>query len=228
MSETFSTPPPLAPEAPRRKSGLATASLICGIVGLVTCLPSIPAVITGHLALADIKKSSGQVDGAGSAKTGLILGYIGICLSLVILGVSIIAGLTAPMVIRQRDKADHTRIINHTRQVGLALEEYKTEQSSSGKPYPSDLDKLAAAGFAPDLDRLLSLNKNNTGDWLYFPQADPDKPDDVLLISPPVGKKQAVLQVDLMVKSVMPKQAQAIEGAAKSPPVRIPAPQVRP
>jgi hypothetical protein len=65
--------PPLV----RPTSGLAVAALICGLVGLVPCffaMPSIAAVILGHLALKET--ANGVRPGHGQAVAGLILGYV--------------------------------------------------------------------------------------------------------------------------------------------------------
>ena len=64
-------------------SGLAIASLICGILGLVTCmfLLAIPAVICGHLALGRMNSPEVPVGGRGMAVAGVILGYLTILLS---------------------------------------------------------------------------------------------------------------------------------------------------
>lgn len=69
---------PYAPPPPT--SALAIASLICGIVGLVTCLflPGIPAVICGHLALNRMADPGANLQGRGLAIAGLIMGYIGV------------------------------------------------------------------------------------------------------------------------------------------------------
>jgi hypothetical protein len=74
------------PQAPRN-STLAIISLITGILGFVQILPGIgpiAAVISGHMAKSEIKKSGGMVTGNGMATIGLILGYVtiafGICL----------------------------------------------------------------------------------------------------------------------------------------------------
>jgi len=58
-------------------NGLAIGSLVCGIAELFTLgFASVPAVILGHLARAQIRRSGERGD--GMAITGLILGYLGI------------------------------------------------------------------------------------------------------------------------------------------------------
>lgn len=62
--------------APRPASGAATASLVLGIVGLLAfCLviPSVAAIIAGHMAWSETK--SGEKTGHGHALAGLMLGY---------------------------------------------------------------------------------------------------------------------------------------------------------
>ncbi len=88
--------------APRSNSGTAIASLVCGILGW-TVLPfigSVLAIILGHMAMGEIKRSGGLMGGKGMATVGLILGYAAIVLSLigVILAISIFGcGLCATM-----------------------------------------------------------------------------------------------------------------------------------
>jgi hypothetical protein len=80
---------PYAPIPPAtRTSTAAVISLVAGILGFVQILPvigPIAAVIAGHIAKSEIKKSGGVVTGNGMATTGLILGYvmiaIGLCLT---------------------------------------------------------------------------------------------------------------------------------------------------
>lgn len=79
------------PSPPRPTSGLALASMICGIGGMVLCfivLPSIAAVILGHLALKET--SDGTRSGKGQAITGLVLGYVVCGIALVYLVVWLI------------------------------------------------------------------------------------------------------------------------------------------
>jgi hypothetical protein len=70
----FPVPAPAAP----RKAGtnpLAVASLLLGLVSLFP-LFGILAVVLGHLARAQIRRSAGRQKGAGLALAGLILGYL--------------------------------------------------------------------------------------------------------------------------------------------------------
>jgi hypothetical protein len=71
---------------PARNSGLAIASMVCGIAGYLTCyfvgVLGLPAVICGHMALSQINNSHEPVAGRGMAIAGLILGYLGILITL--------------------------------------------------------------------------------------------------------------------------------------------------
>jgi Domain of unknown function (DUF4190)/DUF1707 SHOCT-like domain len=63
------------PQAPT--SGVAVASLICGIAEFFTLgIAAVPAVILGHVARANIKRTGERGDGLAIA--GLVLGYLGI------------------------------------------------------------------------------------------------------------------------------------------------------
>jgi hypothetical protein len=66
-------------------SGNAIASMVCGIIGLITCFIflGIPAVICGHLALKQINNSALPMGGRGMAICGLVMGYIQIISCLV-------------------------------------------------------------------------------------------------------------------------------------------------
>lgn len=79
-------PPPFLP-MPKRTSALAITSLVTGILGwsFLPFVGSIVAVITGHMARAEIRRNSDSLDGDGLALVGLCLGWISIILSLVAL-----------------------------------------------------------------------------------------------------------------------------------------------
>jgi Domain of unknown function (DUF4190)/Domain of unknown function (DUF1707) len=73
---------PVAPAPPAlplalRTNGLAIASLVCGVAQMMLWpLATIPAVVLGHMARSQIRRSGEQ--GSGLALAGLILGWIGV------------------------------------------------------------------------------------------------------------------------------------------------------
>lgn len=79
-------------------SGLAIASLICSCLA-ISCwgVTAIPGVICGHLALREIDRSDGRLQGRGLALAGTIVGwiFIGLAIALVVLLV-ILAAASEP------------------------------------------------------------------------------------------------------------------------------------
>jgi hypothetical protein len=80
---TYATPPPhyqYPPQPVPRNSGMATASLVLGLVGLFFSwftfgIPSVLAVIFGHVGISQTKPERG-LSGRGMAIAGLVLGYV--------------------------------------------------------------------------------------------------------------------------------------------------------
>ena len=70
--------PPVPPT-----NGLAIASLVCGVGAFIIGLSFIPAIICGHIARRQIRRTGEQ--GGGMALAGLILGYVGGALFIVVL-----------------------------------------------------------------------------------------------------------------------------------------------
>jgi hypothetical protein len=62
----------------RPTNGLAIASLVCGIAAFFTGITCIPAIICGHTARRQIRRTGEQGD--GMALAGLILGYVSVVL----------------------------------------------------------------------------------------------------------------------------------------------------
>jgi len=69
--------------------GLAIASLVCGILAVIVCyiwaLFGIPAVIFGHMSLKKITNSATPISGNGMAIAGLVTGYIGIGIQIIMI-----------------------------------------------------------------------------------------------------------------------------------------------
>lgn len=125
--------------------------------------------------------------------------------------VATFTGLTAPMVLRQRHKADQTEAISNMRQLGLALFEYDAE---FGK-YPENLGDLAKEGImaAEDVAR---LNGHNAGGekvpFTYISGlSTANDPSTIILHSAaPIDGKRAILRNDLSVSNLPEDQFQQL------------------
>jgi uncharacterized membrane protein len=83
------------PAPPPPTNGKAVGSMVCGVLTTMTMgLTGIPAVILGHSARAEIRRT-GQ-GGDGFAMAGLILGWLSVAGWAVILAVLFLAAVTSP------------------------------------------------------------------------------------------------------------------------------------
>ena len=148
-----SSPPPLTgpgfpPAGGVQTAPLAIWSLVLGLASFILLgLTSIPAVVCGHLALGRIKRSAGALGGSGLAIAGLITGYLGVAIFMI----ATLAGLAAPLVIKQRKKADQVMAISSLKQIGLGLSVFEEDY---GK-YPDDSTAALIAentNTAPETD----------------------------------------------------------------------------
>lgn len=80
------------PMVAARTNGKAIAALVCGIGGFFVFPASIAAVVLGHVARREIRQT-GEA-GRGMATAGLILGYIG-----AVLGILLILGFIAAVML---------------------------------------------------------------------------------------------------------------------------------
>jgi len=98
MDQKYSPLPPALPT-----STLAIISLITGIASwfLLPFIAAVAAVITGHMAKNEIKKSNGMLGGNGMATAGMVLGYVqlglGLCLCIVVTAM-LAFGMTIPFI----------------------------------------------------------------------------------------------------------------------------------
>jgi len=229
-------PPALPAQQPT--SGLALASVICGPLGFLTAgLSGIAAVITGHMALSAIKRSGGMLKGKGMAIAGLITGYM----TILILPIAVLAGLAAPVILKQRHAADRAVMINNVRMLHLAMMNFDSdygcfpsdklvadEPAFSGLTGSRVLEQLEVADGSMDVDRLLATRNGPPEKWYYFPglgisgpTADPSDP---VLISPPAGGKIVILHVDGTAKA---ENEAALSGIDLTNAVEIPATKMR-
>ena len=97
-------PSPAAPAmvtTSARTNGLAIASLACGLAQFAFGpLATIPAIVLGHMARSQIRRTGEQ--GAGLALAGLVLGWGAVILGIVLIavGLAIAAGMQGAMPMR--------------------------------------------------------------------------------------------------------------------------------
>lgn len=117
----------------------AILSLICGLLFFIPFL-FIAAIVFGHLALSEIRKSAGRLKGEGIAIAGLVLGYIEIAGIPFIL---IIAAIAIPNVLRARMAANESSAVASVRTLNAAEVAYLAEHPAQG--YTCSLSDLADA-----------------------------------------------------------------------------------
>lgn len=143
------TPPPIpvappvfakAPAVARAEtSGLAITALVLGVMSVFASIfTGLPAIICGHLARAQIKKSEGALTGGGLALTGLIFGYIFTTLFVVIM-----ASVMVPTYGRVHTTAQRSVDASNLRQIGQASLIYA---SDNGDKLPTAPDVWSYAG----------------------------------------------------------------------------------
>lgn len=132
-------PPAVPPVVTPKTSGLAIASLVFGILGLICLLPvlgSALAIIFGAIALGKVGNSRGQLRGRGQAMAGLVLGCIGFVMVPIL---AILAGMLLPALSSAREKARRVQCLNNEKQIALAMQMYTVDHD--GK-CPRTLDNL--------------------------------------------------------------------------------------
>jgi hypothetical protein len=126
---------------------------VLGILGLVLLLCffgplfAIPSVICGHMALSRVKRSNGTLGGHGIALAGLITGYVGI--SLAILMIPLYAAIAIPNFVKARETARRNTCINNLRIIDGAKQQWALDNNKTADDVPTsqDLDKYIPGGF---------------------------------------------------------------------------------
>ena len=148
-------PPPPLVNAPT--SGKALASMILGICSFFfSVLTGIPAVILGHLAHAEIRRSAGRLQGEGMALAGLILGYVSVVFIPIVL---IIAAIAIPNLLRAKMAANEASAVGSLRTICVASVNYDQLYRHG---FPSSLAALGpdenGATASPEHAGLIDVN----------------------------------------------------------------------
>lgn len=117
---------------PQENSGKAIASMVLGVFALllnILLLPGICAVVLGHLAHSQIKKSAGRLKGEGMAIAGLVMGYLSFLMIPVFL---IIAAIAIPNLLRSRIAANEASAVGSIRTINTAQVTYASTYTAVG------------------------------------------------------------------------------------------------
>jgi type IV pilus assembly protein PilA len=140
-----------APDAPT--SGKALASMISGIFGLIFFLPAFAAIVLGHIARSDIRKSNGRLQGNGMATAGLVMGY-GVVAFLPF--VLIIAAIAIPNLLRARMAANESSAVASIRTINTAEISYQGTYPTVGFTCQfASLDGSGNSSPSPDHAQLI-------------------------------------------------------------------------
>lgn len=117
-------------------SGMAIASLICGVLGLCTVFTALIGLPLGIISLAKIRGSSGRLEGQG-------LAIAGICTSgLSLLMLPIMAALMLPALAKAKQRAQTINCISQVKQLGLAVRMYSNDNKDTFPPADTWSDSI--------------------------------------------------------------------------------------
>ena len=128
-----------------KTSAQAIWSLVLGILSFLCfgLFTGIPAVICGHVARSNIRKSQGALTGGGMALAGLILGYIGI----VVTTLGILAAIAIPNFMAYREKAFCSKVESEANHTVAAIADYFSDPNNTGLPTLNELADVT--GYRP-------------------------------------------------------------------------------
>ncbi len=129
--------PAASPVAFPQTCGLATASLVLGILSPLRFGPltGIPAIICGHQARGKIQRSNGALTGDGMALAGLILGYIS--LVFIIFYIGLMAAIAVPNFVQARNISQRSACVNNLRLIDGAKEQWALENNARPESLPT-------------------------------------------------------------------------------------------
>jgi len=165
------TPPPLAGAG--KTSGLAIASLVLGICGLVCGITAVVGLVLGFMALGQIKKSNGVLKGKGMATAGIIISAI---MLLAMITIVVIKLIPATAKARDRvlqsqgiknDTGDKIQCINHQKQLSIAFRIYAGDHANTLPPAASWCDAIKPNVQSDDTYKCPSASSTSRCDFAF-------------------------------------------------------------
>lgn len=161
------------------RTGMAIAALVCGIAGIVTCIPiaGIVGLVLGIVALVRANDRPREYGGRGMAIAGICTGGA----SLIIVPALLVA-ILLPSLSRARELAKRAVCAANMRNVGVALMTYARD---NGDEFPPNAQLLIDAGLCTpkmfqcpsegngpeagaDFQYVAGLNSRDPRDWILL------------------------------------------------------------
>ena len=126
--------------AAQPSQGLATTSLVSGLVGLLMCLPvAIVGLVTGIIALIRTSQDPQRYRGRGMAIAGIVLSGSAMVIQPMLIAILL------PALSRARELSKRTVCAANIRMIGAGM--YAYAQTDPNGAFPDDINKLLNAGF---------------------------------------------------------------------------------
>jgi prepilin-type processing-associated H-X9-DG protein len=175
MTSAAVTPPPFPSGAPvqPKMSGLAVASLICGIAGFCTAgLAGLVGLILGIIGISKVSKSGGAMRGMGLAIAGVVVSAISLLIT------PVVVAILVPAFSAAQSGARVMVSMNNMKQLGIAVQMYAIDNGGRFPPADQWPDLLQKGSFVtpqvwadPDQDstgRGYSMNSSLSDKPLSF------------------------------------------------------------
>jgi len=148
FATAFPPPAGLNPPTPTatENCGLATAALVCGALGFVTCVTAPVGLVLGFMAHSRIRSSNGRLTGSGLATAGVVLSLIVVLVGLL----GFMAGLMLPALARVKQRAQTITCINNAKQIGLGMILFANSNTNQLPSAATWCDSLATRMGSPN------------------------------------------------------------------------------
>lgn len=137
-------PTPSGMSEKAKTSGMAIASLVCGVLGVFTCgIMALVGLILGIVALVKINNSHGRLSGKGMAIGGLVVSGVFILL------LPILAAMMLPALAKAKERAQTVVCLNNAKQLGLAVLIYVSDNNGTFPPAETWCDAITTFVGSP-------------------------------------------------------------------------------
>jgi hypothetical protein len=202
-------PPPLRNQSqsrpvPPSQPEISRHAILCLILGLASfvfsLITAIPAVIYGHISLNEIRESRGSLTGRGLAITGMVVGYVCLCVIPILLAV-----IAVPVFVGVKTGMLETRSMNQAKQISAACHSYAADNDGE---FPPSLITLVPK-YLPDRSLFSSpIYPADPDGYTYHSGLNADSPPSTVLIEDkyaPAKRVRVIVMVDGSCKVVRPQ-----------------------